>query len=507
MLLIVLVLSLGALACVAIAISEAANVDDLDYHYPKMFWMLQTGSFVSSGLELVDGYPQNGEIIGTFLALVTNSIQFVDGSQLILLPLWFASVWALGSAFKIPYRTNAAVTFMSACVPAFWSLVTTFHVDITAIALLLSALALLYAKDLFERRLQLTLLGTSLGLLLGTKYVALPWVGVMLAATILSSLRPRTFRECLSLALPLSLLGFEPYALNVIRTGNPLYPYSLPFLNWSTTVHPRTLGALWEEEMSKGSSVFSRIIASWFSPNAIAQSNHEHWFGGFGLLWPILFVCFISSAACAIRKRDRNFLGLMIVTIALVLVTPAPYTTRFVLFLPAIGALACGKVLTWLEDRKLEMARLSLISLVVLASLHCARQNITLLSQELTGRRGKTLAASCRNVARPTEFRELLHTDASQNLSTAREILVIRGSAAEDRLVSYACLWALAPNASIHFEEIGHAAEALAKASKNGQQRIVVFAGEPSERAVVQPLLTPRFESGSVVFGEQREVN
>jgi uncharacterized membrane protein len=497
-----LVLSLSVLAIVTTAVTEPANVDDLDYHYPKLFWMLQTGSFATSGLELVDGYPQNGEILGTFIALATNSVQLVDGFQLLILPLWLASVWSLGAAFKIPYRTNAAVTLVSVCIPSFWSLLITFHVDLVAVALLLSSLALLYARDLFARHTQLALLGASLGLLLGTKYVALPWVGVVLVATLLSSQRPHSVRQFLALVVPLSILGFEPYVANAIRTGNPLYPYSLPVLGWITPAHPRTLGALWEEEMSKGSSVLGRIVMSWFSPDAIAQSNHEHWFGGFGLVWPLLFACVLGVTVSALRNREYRFVGLVSVTIALFLVTPALYTTRFVLFLPAIGAIACGTVLTLLDTRKLEVARISLVSLLALASLHCARQNISLLSHELRGRRGETLAASCQNVARPAEFRELLNTHGRQSLSDSTEIVVVRGSNPEDRLVSYGCFWALAPHALIHFDEAHHASELLVKTHHNKRKRIVVFARDSAERASLKALLTPIVENGPVVFAE-----
>jgi hypothetical protein len=42
-------------------------------------------------------------------------------------------------------------------------------------------------------------------------------------------------------------------------------------------------------------------------------------------------------------------------------------------------------------------------------------------------------------------------------MATASSIFVIRGHLPEDRLLSYACLWAFAPNARITFYEIDEA--------------------------------------------------
>jgi hypothetical protein len=485
-------------SCIVVGAFEPANIDDFDYHFAKIFYWLSEHTFAPTGLELLDGYPQNGELIAAYLGTVLGAVNFADGFQLLALPLWCAAVFRLARQQGVGESNSLLVAVLSCFFPGFWSLVTTVHVDILASALLLTALALLFDRDAFSERVRLILIGSFLGLLVGTKYVALPWVGILGIAACIAPGRPRSIAAWISLVLPCLVLGGERYVSNLIQTGNPLYPYTIPFLMLETVENPRILSELWEERMAGDTSVPFRVMWSWFSPAAMSQTNHENWFGGFGLLWPLVFASSLWATVVAVRQQDRTFLWLVFMAVALFLPTPAHFATRFVLFLPAIGVVGFGKVL---EQSRSEWARRVLLILALLAALHCMRQHLTLLLQELGPRRGTSIVTSCSHVARPEGLRDLFQPPLVQTLRSAQQIHMVRGVAPVDRLVSYGCLWAAAPSAQIRFYEFEALPEAIARSSAIGPGALLLINSKaPAHQGLEEAGWVAVLKIGSVVL-------
>jgi hypothetical protein len=463
--------ALVVIALLTVTIFEPSNIDDLHYHYAKILHWIRSTSFSRTGIELVDAYPQNGEILAAYITLVSGTISLADSLQVWTLPLVWASVFRLIQSFEIttPHAIIGAV--LATAFPAFTSLIPTLHVDIMALAYLLSATSLLFSAGHLSPNLRIVLIGTSLGLLVGTKYVAIPWVAILSAATLVAPLRPRSIKELILFAAPLILMGGDRYLSNMIAERNPLFPYKIPFLAFFTSTNPRLLSGLWEEQMSRGDSALYRILMSWFSPDGMSRTNYEHWYGGFGLVWPPLLACSLIVLVQAIRAKDRAYISLFLLGTLLFLATPARYTVRFVLFLPAFGAVSLGKVL----DRfRSDVLRGWVVSIALLVVLHCVRQHISMLTRELLERRGTTLAASCHKVARPSAFRSLTDEPMRSILGNSEHIYVGLGSAIEDRLLSYACLWALAPDASISVHELETLPAVLA-ATKSTEANALVF--------------------------------
>lgn len=487
---------LAVMALVIVATFEPSNIDDLDYHYAKVLHWLRTASFARTGIDLVDGYPQNGELLAAFAALVSGTTSLADAFQLLALPLVWASIFRLIRSFGVTTSHAVIGTVLATAFPAFTSLVATLHVDIFALACLLSATSLLFSTGLLAPHLRLVLIGASLGLLMGTKFVALPWVAILGAATLIAPLRPRSSKELLLLGGPLLMVGGERYLSNTLVEGNPLFPYTIPLLRLFTPANPRLLSGLWEERMSQGDSASYRILMSWFSPEGIARTNYEHWYGGFGLVWPLLLACSLLTLVQALRTRDRSFISLFLLGVALFIATPVHHTVRFVLFLPAFGAVGFGRFLDRVQSELLKNIGLG-VALVV--ALHCVRQHISLLSRELSERRGTTLTASCENAARPAAFRSLSREPIRSRFESSSTIRVVVGSSIQDRLLSYGCLWVLAPKANISVHELEALPEVLSTAKNEGADALVLLSSaDPTPRTLNPMEWKNVFEEGAV---------
>lgn len=434
------------------AVSEPTNIDDLYYHYPKLLHLLRRKSFIPSGLEVVDGYPQNGELIALFLIAMSNMTFIADAVQILALPLYLASVLLLAGTYGVNRPTRVFLALLSCFVPAFWSLLITFHTDIFASTFLVTAVALISSRGHFDRRTKFFLLGATLGLLIGTKFVALPWGLILIPWLLANRDRPKTLSEWALLGVPLIAAGSTTYVINLVRYNNPLYPYTISLLGFTLYGKHHSLGGLWEEQMTKGVPSLMRIINSWFSPSAMAQSNHEHWYGGLGTLWPYLFFM-TALTVLSPPLRERRFMGLLLIGLLLLCVTPANFTARFTLFLVPFSALALGKVLTHLQSKGRLHLVYALRSFALLFAFHSSVQFFVLVSTELKlGIRAPDSLESCRRAARPADLKTLsaAHSDVFQD---ADVIDVELSEVGEERLWSFACLWALSPKGELRFRK------------------------------------------------------
>jgi hypothetical protein len=490
-----LLIPLGA-AVFTINVSQPANIDDLLYHFPKLLMLAQQGSFAVSGLELVDSYPQNSEILGTFLTLASSNYQLADGCQLLAFPLFLSSLYMLGQSQKLKNETSLMVMLLACFIPAIWSLAITFHVDLLSAILLLSALALISKPSITNRRNYFVLVGCTLGLLVGTKFIALPWTALLLVALCVTPNRPRSLAEVALVLLPLTVLGGQSYFLNMLRHGNPLYPYSFDILGWKLHGAHYSLDTIWSEQMTVHYSSLEKIAMSWFSIAAISQSNHEHWFGGLGVLWPIFLLTSLATLYQSTRKNDFSFVRLFILTTVLFLSTPVNYTARFVLFISAVAAIGFGKFFDSLSGRYGEILKSVLLGVVFVAVLHCIRQNLSLLAHQVGPKRAATLQEICQQEARPAELR-LLSGTSRQLFAGVKDILVVHGNEPTDRLLSYGCFWELSPGAKISFFELADRQKLDREISATTGQTIVVLSSNTEKNALLDIPHLEQLFSGS----------
>lgn len=82
-------------------------------------------------------------------------------------------------------------------------------------------------------------------------------------------------------------------------------------------------------------------------PQAMTDRSviYDDRFGGLGALWPLLGVPATAAAVVVLGRRRRHLLVWSVPFLAALALQPAPWWTRFVLWLPGLGALALAVVL------------------------------------------------------------------------------------------------------------------------------------------------------------------
>ncbi len=173
-------------------------------------------------------YPMTGSLIFLWLMLPFKDVFLADLGQLPFFILCFVSAFSIARKIGITrdYSYLAAALFV--LVPNFFKQLEVAYVDTILCAFFLISLNFLLALSRQFDIKNLLLCAISLGLLLGTKTIALPFGAVLSVFFLLIILRQRSHKTgVIYLALcgmVVMLLGGFSYIRNFILTGNFLYP-------------------------------------------------------------------------------------------------------------------------------------------------------------------------------------------------------------------------------------------------------------------------------------------
>jgi hypothetical protein len=185
-------------------------------------------------------------------------------------------------------------------------------------------------------------------------------------------------------------------------------------------------------------------------------------------------------------------------------VTPANYTARFVLFLPAFAAVGFGWSLEALQEKRRDLIRGVALSLAILSALHCVRQSVALFVSEVGPRRGATMYESCANVALPRGLAELMRSSEREAFRNAKSVQVFIGDMPQERMISYACIWQLAPHLTPSFHDVRMLEKAVG-ALPMGESLLVISADIPVNPPEALSAATVVFEGAGIrVFRVER---
>jgi len=210
--------------------------DSLNYHFTFPVEWLKHGNLNVPIVVFDDPsptyYPLNGSLFYCWLILPFKSVFLADLGQVPFFAIGVASVYGISRKLGLSraYAFYSAALFI--LIPNFFKQLQVAYVDVMVGSLFLVAVNfLLLLKDKFN--LGNTLIyGLSLGLLIGTKTVALPY-SVLLIIPFLVILVKNFKLAGLGLVVMLCVLifgGFS-YFRNFIETGNPLYPLDFNSFN------------------------------------------------------------------------------------------------------------------------------------------------------------------------------------------------------------------------------------------------------------------------------------
>jgi hypothetical protein len=335
-----------AAAGVALAIAFVAarwlpvwQWDSLGYHLPYVNFALLARSVdgVPHDIVYISTYPHSVENLIVVLRAMLPDDRLVDLAQIPF--ALFGAIATAGLARRFGASRASAVAAGAAwiLVPAVFLQMPTNYVDIASAAFLLSAIYFILsastapgATSLGERhvRTSIVLGGLALGVYLGTKPNAPVSVALLAALLLWVGIRARQ-RGAVLVGLVFVALGTEPFVLNALRYGNPVWPVEVQLgpliLHGKTTMkHLLESGAA---APHLHGPLASRIVRSWTSLTSPPVFDMR--IGGLG---PLALAAVPVAVVTLLRRKDALAWGALGATV----LAPDPSVVRYILAFPAV---------------------------------------------------------------------------------------------------------------------------------------------------------------------------
>lgn len=210
--------------------------DSLNYHFTFPVEWLKSGN-LNVPIVIFDDpspayYPLNGGLFYLWLIFPFKSVFLADLGQFPFFVIAMISVYGISRKIGLSraYAFYSAALF--ALIPNFFKQLQVAYVDVMVGSLFLMGVnSLLSLKDKFNLG-NILIYGLSLGLLIGTKTVALPYSFLLMIPFLVISFKDYK-RAGLGVVVILCIFVFGglSYFRNLIETGNPLYPLDFNLFN------------------------------------------------------------------------------------------------------------------------------------------------------------------------------------------------------------------------------------------------------------------------------------
>jgi hypothetical protein len=209
--------------------------DSLNYHFTFPVEWLKHGN-LSTPITVFDDpspsyYPLNGSLYYLWLMLPLRNVFLADLGQVPFFVLAFMALYSISKKIGLNKELSFYAASLFILIPNFFKQLQIAYVDVMVAGLFLASLnSLLLLSGSFTLR-NLLFYGLSMGLLIGTKTIALPY-SILLLAPFLYLVLKNTKKAyfCLFLILIIFVLGGFSYTRNFLDTGNPLYPLDFNLL-------------------------------------------------------------------------------------------------------------------------------------------------------------------------------------------------------------------------------------------------------------------------------------
>ena len=259
------------------------GVDDLVYHLPAVYQAVQDHRFqiLPLALRKFFAFPFTGDMPFLWIAALTRSVHWVGAAQIPFALLAAAAVVALARRYGLGARAALLTGAAFATMPVVVLQATSNYIDLVVNAWVLAGAVALIEYARAGRRLPLGLAGLAAGLVIGSKYQAIPLGAALIAIAggIAAQKDPSRRGRVRTLALVLAIAaasGSYWYVRNWIQFGNPFYP--LPV---------RVLGIeLFPGDWPQGPSIWSALASdpSQLLRIALLDPGLGTYNGGFGCL-------------------------------------------------------------------------------------------------------------------------------------------------------------------------------------------------------------------------------
>jgi len=209
--------------------------DSLNYHFTFGVEWLKHGN-LDTPITISDDpspsyYPINGSLFYLWLMLPLHSVFLADLGQLPFFILTFLSVYSIG----IKLGLGRELAFLSAClfsiIPNYFKQLQIAYVDVMVAGLFLAGVNFLFLlNEAFTLR-NVTIYALAVGLLIGTKTVALAYSALLLLPFVYFCFKNiRKSYLFVLVVLIIACIGGFSYFRNLVDTGNPFYPLDFKIL-------------------------------------------------------------------------------------------------------------------------------------------------------------------------------------------------------------------------------------------------------------------------------------
>ncbi|MFC1804524.1 hypothetical protein ACFLZ3_01690 [Candidatus Omnitrophota bacterium] len=230
--------------------------DSLNYHFSfPVEWIKNVN--LNTPITVFDDpapsyYPINGSLFFLWLIFPLRSVFLADLGQVPFFILGFLSIYSLGRKLELSREYALLAACLFTLIPNYFKQLEIAYVDVMVSGLFFAAINFLFAlKKDFSLKDSL-LFGLSLGLLIGTKTVALPFALLLVPVFLYLALaKLKKFYLLLIVFACVVFFGGFSYIRNLLDTGNPLYPIDIRLMGFRIlkgVVAPASYGAHFRPE-------------------------------------------------------------------------------------------------------------------------------------------------------------------------------------------------------------------------------------------------------------------
>jgi Dolichyl-phosphate-mannose-protein mannosyltransferase len=345
--------------------------DALSYHLPTVVDWLQAGRIAKGPLNTCCAYyPQIGEVLMTWPALLADRMKLVDLMQIAAALVGAVAVAGIARVAHLSPVGAWMAASLFLLTPILLAQVNTAYVDVLFTSAALASIYLIlrfFETPTPKRWLFLGCAGAASALCIGTKPTGAAFGVALLLPLVVTAIarRPYSWREvglvAALFALPIGLLGISWYVRSWTATGNPFFPMNVKFLSITIFSGTNHLGG--PPPRIARHSALVRPFVSWYSDiHFWTRSGYgfADRIGGLGPLWSYLGAILVVVFAVHTWLRRRAIFWYFLMPLLMFFVLqPQNALSRYTLPLAAAGSVAVAWATT--ESWRPTIARMALV--------------------------------------------------------------------------------------------------------------------------------------------------
>lgn len=332
--------------------------DGLKYHLATLPNYIQD-EYISMNETIIwsNTYPRNFEMLNMWILVFFRNSFLIKLPNFLIPFIGSLAAYDLLKRFKIDSNKALLGSFLFLTMPVFTSQMNTVYIDAALTMLIIIAVnnCLSYLEN--DDWLTLTVFAIAISILIGIKFTALVYAGIIGIVFAIVLWRKRGFLNLLTkliYVIPFLLIGSIWYIWDLIYFGNPLFPFGYSIgsfvlfkgLSVNDNIVDTNAPVLYN-----GKSKIFQVFLSWLGIGDgwldVLTPKYDGRVGAFGILWIInvisAIILFIKSI---INKDNIIYIVLVLCSIIMLIITPANWWARYVGYLSILGIIGLMWALT-----------------------------------------------------------------------------------------------------------------------------------------------------------------